>query len=170
MSPKWADVPLPSTFISHVVLDVYAVSEVHQWLLQLEVAQPITTKTPGDIPVALLASDGAEVAHGIIALECPQALDGINLAATQIVLTVSKIIVPSFLLPVSLCQSKHSMSLTSLGLPPILTVCNTRNLRTCLQHHHSGDASNSRPGIHVHETANLPLALNTDPLAPKLVF
>ena len=136
VSPRWADVPLPPEFISHAVLDVYAVAEVHQRLLGLEVAQPITAKTPGGTPVALLASDGAEVAHGIISLERPQALDGINLTATRAVMTISKIIVPSFLLHASLCQSKHSVSLASLGPPPISIVCNTRNLRVCLRHHH----------------------------------
>ncbi|KAF8134402.1 hypothetical protein EV363DRAFT_1561939 [Boletus edulis] len=172
VSPRWADVPLPSEFVSHAVLDVYAVSEVYQRLLGLEVAQPITAKTPGGTPVALLASNGAEVAHGIIALERPQALDGINLTATRAVMTISKIIIPSFLLPASLCRSKHSVSLASLGPLPTSIVCNTRNLRVCLWHHHSDDPSNSRLGIRAcaSEATNLPSALDTDLPAPELVF
>lgn len=172
VSPRWADIPLPPEFISHAVLDVYAVVEVHQRLLGLEIAKPINAKTPGGTPVALLASDGAEVAHGIIAIEHPQALDGINLTATRAVMAISKVIVPSFLIPASLCQSKHSVSLASLGQPPISIVCNTRNLQVCLQSHHSNGASNSSSGVHASdsEVTNVLLALNADPPTPELVF
>ncbi|KAF8432539.1 hypothetical protein L210DRAFT_3650237 [Boletus edulis BED1] len=112
VSPQWANTPLPQEFIDHAVLDIYAISEVHQQLLGLQVAQPITSKSSGGTPVAWLATDGREVAHGIVALERPQALNGVNLTSTRVAVTISKIIVPSFLLPPSLSPSKHSVPLS----------------------------------------------------------
>ncbi|KAF8451047.1 hypothetical protein L210DRAFT_3640047 [Boletus edulis BED1] len=132
---KWNVSLADLEFIDHAVLDIYAISEVHQQLLGLQVAQPITSKSSGGTPVAWLATDGREVAHGIVALERPQALNGVNLTSTRVAVTISKIIVPSFLLPPSLSPSKHSVPLSSFGQPPFDLVSNPHSLRVCLLDH-----------------------------------
>ncbi|KAG2038645.1 hypothetical protein BDR03DRAFT_1009628 [Suillus americanus] len=75
--------------------------------------------------------DGQEVAHGIVSLQRPSAVDGINVTSTRVVMTISMVLVPSFLMPASLCKAKKAIPLSSFGSPPFLVVTHVRSLRVC---------------------------------------
>ncbi|KAG2059870.1 hypothetical protein BDR06DRAFT_967438 [Suillus hirtellus] len=101
VSPQWADAVLPQEYINYAVLNVYAVS------------QPIVATTPSGTAIALLAPDGQEVAHGIVALEHPPALNGV-------------------------VKVKEAKSLASFSSTPFSIVANIQNLCICPSTHNEG--------------------------------
>ncbi|KAG1721544.1 uncharacterized protein EDB91DRAFT_1256467 [Suillus paluster] len=115
VSPRWADAVLPQEYINYAVLNVYAVSQVHLQLTGMDIAQPVVATTPSGTAIALLAPDGQEVAHRIVALKRPPALDGVVVSPKRVVMTVSKVLVPSFLLPARLQKAKQAKSLASFS-------------------------------------------------------
>ncbi|KAG1884115.1 hypothetical protein F4604DRAFT_1575058 [Suillus subluteus] len=128
VSPRWADQVLPSEYTGYAVLDAYATSQIYFQLIEMEVAQPVSVDTARGTAIALLTPDGQEVAHGIVALKHPSAIDGISVTSTRVVMTVSKVLVPSFLMPASLCKVKKAIPLSSCGSPPFLVVTHVRSL------------------------------------------
>ncbi|KAG0696824.1 hypothetical protein DFH29DRAFT_1024356, partial [Suillus ampliporus] len=138
VSPRWADAVLPQEYINYAVLDVYAVSQVHLQLVGMDIAQPVVATTPSGTAIALLAPDGKEVAHGIVALERPPALNGVDVSPKRVVMTVSKVLVPSFLLPARLQKAKQAKSLASFSSTPFSIVADIRNLRICPSTHDEG--------------------------------
>ncbi|KAG1847003.1 hypothetical protein DFJ58DRAFT_843319 [Suillus subalutaceus] len=138
VSPRWADAVLPQEYINYTVLDVYAVSQVHLQLAGMDIAQPVVATTPSGTAIALLAPDGQAVAHGIVALERPPALNGVDVSPKRVVMTVSKVLVPSFLLPARLQKAKQAKSLASFSSTPFSIVADIRNLRICPSTHDEG--------------------------------
>jgi hypothetical protein len=128
--------------------------------------------------VAWLANDGKEVAHGIVALERPKALNGVNLTPTRVAVTISKVIISSFLLSPSLCPSKRSVSLDSFGQPPFTIVSNSRNLCVCILGHDmvqppvtpQSEDNMAMPAAGVANVADVSPSIphNNDPMAPSL--
>ncbi|KAG2343097.1 hypothetical protein BDR05DRAFT_1000406 [Suillus weaverae] len=112
VSPRWADQVLPSKYTGYAVLDAYATSQIYFQLIEMEVAQPVSVDTAHGTAIALLAPDGQEVAHGIVAPEHPSAVDGINM-------------------PASLCKAKKAIPLSSFGSPPFSVVTHVRSLQVC---------------------------------------
>lgn len=53
---------------------------MHLQLVGMDIAQPVVATTPSGTAIALLAPDGQEVAHGIVALEYPPALNGVEVS------------------------------------------------------------------------------------------
>ncbi|KAJ8582357.1 hypothetical protein M405DRAFT_876164 [Rhizopogon salebrosus TDB-379] len=163
ISPRWADPVLPPEYTSYAVLDVYSVSLVYQQLAGMDIARPVRADTPGGTEIALLAPDGQEVAHGIVALERPPAVDGIDVTPKRVVMTVSNVLVPSFLVPARMHgRTKQAKSLASFGSTPFLIVADVCNLRICLSNHDSGSngetssicSMSSHPGIEISQIAN----------------
>ncbi|KAK2467285.1 hypothetical protein APHAL10511_000834 [Amanita phalloides] len=143
VSSHWADPQLPDAYIEHAVLNAYAVHEVYQHLSEMEACRPVTADMAGGTPVMLCAPDGSEVAHGIIALERPKSLNGVDVTATRMVITVSKVLVPGFLLPARLSQSKQARPLSDHGQPPFTLLCEMRHLKVCLSTHEDALAPSS---------------------------
>lgn len=144
VSLRWADQVLPSKYTGYAVLDAYATSQIYFQLIEMEVAQPVSVDMARGTAIALLAPDGQEVAYGIVALERPSAINGISVTSMRVVMTVSKVLVPSFLMPASLCKATKAIPLSSFGSPPFLVVTHVHSLRVCPSLH-CGDKEPSEP-------------------------
>ncbi|KAG1737730.1 hypothetical protein EDB19DRAFT_1829328 [Suillus lakei] len=111
---------------------------VHLQLVGMDIAQPVVATTPSGTAIALLAPDRQEVAHGIVALKHPPALNGVDVSLKQVVMTVSKVLMPSFLLPAYLQKAKQAKSLASFSSTPFSIVANIQNLHICPSTHDKG--------------------------------
>ncbi|EIW52507.1 uncharacterized protein TRAVEDRAFT_24023 [Trametes versicolor FP-101664 SS1] len=130
VSTRWADRELLPDFVAYAALDVYAVWAVYAILGTMETAQLVTTDSPGGSPVTLYASDGREVASGIIALDRVDQLNGIKVTPARTLITVSSVRVPGYMHPPSLSPSHSATALSAFGSPPFQLVVFSRMLRT----------------------------------------
>ncbi|KAF9231664.1 hypothetical protein BU15DRAFT_82124 [Melanogaster broomeanus] len=160
VSPRWADPVLPPPYVEYATLDVYATLLVYLRLAGMTVTPPVTATTPARTPVTLTSPDGNQVARGIIAIERPPTLHGVKVTTSRSVITVSHVLVPSFLLPASLCSAgaKHSRALASHGSPPFLLVVNNSNLHVCVASNPDrGLCSGSAPNSELPAIEELPV-------------
>ncbi|KAG1871813.1 hypothetical protein DFJ58DRAFT_837127 [Suillus subalutaceus] len=75
---------------------------------------------------------------GIVALKRPPALNGVDVSPKRVVMTVSKVLVPSFLLPAHLQKAKQAKSLASFSSTPFSIVADIQNLHICPSTHDEG--------------------------------
>lgn len=130
ISTHWANAKLSQDFIDHAARNVYATWAIFDTLNKIHLPQPISATSPAGTPITLHATDGQPVAHGIIAFERPKKFRGVNVTPTRVIITVSEVAVPGYLIPASLQEDKTSRPLSAFSDPPFSIVSAVRSLRT----------------------------------------
>jgi 3'-5' exonuclease len=130
ISTHWAEAQLSQDFINYAALNVYATWAVYDTLDRMDVPQPISATSPAGTLVTLHATDGQPVADGIIAFDRPKQFHGVNVTPGRAIVTVSEVMVPSYLIPASLQEDKISRPLSHFGNPPFSILSAVRSLRT----------------------------------------
>jgi hypothetical protein len=127
ISTHWAEAQLSQDFINYAALNVYATWAVYDTLNRMDVPQPIS---PAGTLVTLHATDGQPVANGIIAFDQPKQFHGVNVTPGRAIVTVSEVMVPSYLIPASLQEDKISRPLSHFGNPPFSILSAVHSLQT----------------------------------------
>ena len=105
ISSKWDQGDLPSSYIDHVVMEMYMISSLYYVLSTFDNPKEVSKMTPGGTPVKMLAPDGRTITEGIIAFDQPTVFNGVNVSTTQVVMTVEKVHVPAYLINPTLLPS-----------------------------------------------------------------
>lgn len=118
----WANAKLSQDFIDHATRNVYATWAIFDTLNKIHLPQPISATSPAGMPITLHTTDSQPVAHGIIAFEHLKQFQGVNVTPTRVIITVSEVVVPGYLIPTSLQEDKTSQPLSAFGDPPFSIV------------------------------------------------
>jgi hypothetical protein len=130
ISSTWDHFNLPTSYIDHVMMEMYAISSLHSILSTFNLPKEISKTTPGGTPVKMLAPDGRIITEGIIALDQPTVFNGVNVSTTRVVMTVEKVHVPAYLINPALLPSRQPTPLSAFGSVPFNLLTQANHLRT----------------------------------------
>lgn len=133
VSTKWDDPVLSPEQEKYAALDVYAASAIFESFSAIPSCGPVTLSTPVGTQVQLMSRNGGlAVAYGHIARHQPKQLDGVNVSKTRIVITVTSILVPAYLVRADLRPNHQETPISNLATKsPFPLLCYQRDLRTC---------------------------------------
>jgi hypothetical protein len=147
----WSNPNLGPKQVEYAVLDVYASWAIYEALCLVKSGAPVTSDTLPGTFVKLLSRDRqAAVAYGFIAPGCPSKFQDVNVTKTRVIVNITLVKVPGYLIRPELLKSKEEHSLSSLGLPtPFGLLCQSRDLQRCVddeyQHAHASALSGPLP-------------------------
>jgi hypothetical protein len=170
VSTDWDNPELSSAQVRYASLDVYASWAIYESLIHEHVGGLVTHSTNGGTPVKLLSRDhSTPVAYGFIASDRPAKFDGVNVTSTRVIVNITVLKVPAYLVRGELMKSRLDTPLSSLasGLPFEL-LCLTRDLRTCTNEELQHARSSVSPPLLPIQPA-LHQATPSDPDIPDLV-
>lgn len=130
ISSAWDQFYLPSSYIDHVVMEMYVIWSLYSVLSTFNNPKEVSKMTPGGTPVKMLAPDGRIITEGIIALDQPTIFKGVNVSATRVVMTVEKVHVPAYLINPTLLLSRQPTPLSAFGSVPFNLLCQANHLQT----------------------------------------
>ncbi|KAG1878532.1 hypothetical protein C8R48DRAFT_768098 [Suillus tomentosus] len=135
VSTKWDDPVLSPEQEKYAALDVYAASAIFESFSAIPSCGPVTLSMPVGIQVQLMSRNGGlAVAYGHIARHQPKQLDGVNVSKTRIVITVTAILVPAYLVRADLRPNHQETPILNLATKsPFPLLCYQRDLRTCIR-------------------------------------
>ncbi|KAG1786521.1 uncharacterized protein HD556DRAFT_1506943 [Suillus plorans] len=118
VSTRWDDPVLSPEQEKYAALDVYAASAIFESFL---------------LVVRLMSRNGGlAVAYGHIARHQPRQLNGVNVSKTRVVITVTSVLVPAYLVRAELRPDRQETPISSLAAQsPFPLLCYQRDLRTC---------------------------------------
>ncbi|KAG1904896.1 uncharacterized protein F5891DRAFT_717553 [Suillus fuscotomentosus] len=133
VSTKWDDPVLSPEQEKYAALDVYAASAIFESFSAIPSCGPVTLSMPVSTQVQLMSRNGGlAVAYGHIARHQPKQLDGVNVSKTRIVITVTSILVPAYLVRADLRPNHQETPISNLATKsPFPLLCYQRDLRTC---------------------------------------
>ena len=137
VSTRWNDPELSSEQETYAALDVYAALAIYEAFSTIPSVGPVTSSTPAGTKVQLMSRvGGLVVAYGYIARHQPKQFDGVNVSKSRVVITVTSITVPAYLVRAELLSSHQDTPLSNLGSQlPFPLLCRLRDLRTSTGHH-----------------------------------
>ncbi|KAG1721143.1 hypothetical protein EDB19DRAFT_1859895, partial [Suillus lakei] len=132
ISTKWDDPDLSPEQEQYAALDVFAAWAILESFLTIPSSGPVTSSTPVGTQVQLMSRNGGlVVAHGHIARHQPKQLDGVNVSKTRIIITLTSIVVPAYLIRAELRANRQEIPISSVGSQlPVPLLCNRKDLRT----------------------------------------
>ena len=130
ISSTWNQFDLPSSYIDHVVMEMYVISSLYSVLSTFNNPKEVSKTTPGGTPVKMLAPDGRILTEGIVAFDQPTVFNGVNVSTTRVVMTVEKVHVPAYLINPNLLPSHQPTPLSAFGPVPFNLLCQVNHLRT----------------------------------------
>ena len=163
ISSTWDQSNLPTSFIDHVVMEMYAISSLYSILSTFNNPKEVSKMMPGGTPVKMMAPDGRVIMEGIIALDQPTVFNGVNVSTTRVVMTVEKIHVPGYLISPTLLPSRQPTPLSSFGSVPFNLLCQNNHLQTSSDI--NCDTSTTGTGSESHINPTLTSLIPTEPLA-----
>src|SRR5271155_2184928 len=124
VSEEWNTVPLPTSHANYAALDVYATWAIFQALTSSSIGEIVTSSlATGGTPVTLFsANQSREVALGHITLEQPKNYDGTNVMKTQVLVVITDVLVPGYLIPHDLTTSNNDTPLSAFPTSPFSLV------------------------------------------------
>jgi hypothetical protein len=130
ISSTWDQFYLPSSYIDHVVMEMYVIWSLYSVLITFNNPKEVSKMTPGGTPVKMLAPDGRIITEGIVALDQPTIFKSVNVSATRVVMTVEKVHVPAYLISPALLFSRQPTPLSTFGSVPFNLLCQANHLQT----------------------------------------
>ena len=130
LSPIWANMDLPSEFVVHAALEVYAMWSLYTTLTTVKLPKRVTSSTPAGTPVIMHAPDGRTIARGVIALDRPVSFNGVNVTKSRVIMIVQEVYVPGYLISPTLSSSQAPTPLSAFGQPPFSILCQANHLET----------------------------------------
>jgi hypothetical protein len=130
ISSTWDQFHLPTSYIDHVVMEMYAISSLYSTLSTFNNPKEVSKMTPGGTPVKMLAPDGRVITEGIIALDQPTVFNGVNVSTTRVVMTVENVHIPAYLINPTLLPSRQPTPLSAFGSVPFNLLCQINHLQT----------------------------------------
>ena len=130
VSTSWDDETLSNAQIAYSALDVYALWALRDVLLTLPAHEPVMPKTAAGTPVKLLSRDrSATVAVGFIAAGRGVEFDGVKVTKTRILVNITSIFQPAYLVRSELLRSHLEVPIGSLSTSfPFALLCHARDL------------------------------------------
>ncbi|KAG6877083.1 hypothetical protein C0992_010900, partial [Termitomyces sp. T32_za158] len=131
VSTAWDTSELTDAQKTYAALDVYATWQIFSELNSVAAsAEAVTKATPVGTSVSLLSADRSTiVAHGFISPDQPKKLHEVNVTKTRIVITITSISVPGYIVSGSLMPSKQDTPFTSFPEPRFYLVCKLKHLQ-----------------------------------------
>ncbi|KAG2055820.1 hypothetical protein BDR06DRAFT_970603 [Suillus hirtellus] len=141
-STRWDDPELSSEQETYAALDVYAAWAIYEAFSTIPSIGPVTPSTSASTQIQLMSHvGGLIVAYGYIACHQPKQFDQVNVSKTRVVVTITSITVPGYLVQAELLSSHQETSLSTLGTQlPFSMLCCQRDLCTCAGHNQVPDA------------------------------
>ena len=130
ISNVWGQTDLPTSFINHAVLETYALSSLYAALRNMQCPQEVSMTTLGGTRVKLFSPDGQVVATGVIALDWPATFNSIKVTKTHVLMTVNQVLIPSYLISLTLLSNQQPTPLSAFGLVPFNLLCPANHLQT----------------------------------------
>jgi hypothetical protein len=136
VSMRWDDPELSSEQETYAALDVYAAWAIYEAFSTIPSMGPVNPLTPVGTQVQVMSRiGGLVVAHGYIARHQPKQFDGVNVSKTRVVVTITSITVPAYLVRAELLSSHQETPLSNLSTQlPFSLLCYRRDLCTCTVH------------------------------------
>ncbi|KAH7920342.1 hypothetical protein BV22DRAFT_1133160 [Leucogyrophana mollusca] len=134
ISSEWDNPTLTGEQQTYAALDVYAGWAILNAFLVIPVGAPVTESTPGGTAVRLLSCNGkSTVAYGFVSHNRPKQYNGVNLTKTRILVNITSVVVPAYLIRGELVKSRKDTSLSELASSlPVSILCHLKDLQTCV--------------------------------------
>ncbi|KAI0683211.1 hypothetical protein BC835DRAFT_1311178, partial [Cytidiella melzeri] len=165
VSTQWDSPALPNEYQAYAALDVYAAWVLYQALARNPSNSSVTAATPPGTTVRLLSRDRTSTAAiGFIAPDQPKQFHLVNVSRTRVVLNITSVIQPGYLVRAELLSTKKETSLSevissqSLGL-----LCRMADLEITTGHPDSFTPNQSAP---LPECPFAPTELGPNSLSP----
>ncbi|KAJ3501690.1 hypothetical protein NLJ89_g9226 [Agrocybe chaxingu] len=130
VSEGWSSFPLSKAHEKYAALDAFATWAVFQGLASSVEGDSIGIDAAAGTKVALFSQDHSRVvANGFVHPDRPKEYHRINLTKTRVLITITEVIVPGYIIPSDLVDSKTPVSLSELPVPPFNLVCKAKHLR-----------------------------------------
>jgi hypothetical protein len=131
LSTAWDDEELSEKHLQYAALDVYATWAVWSAFGELWPSEDVVLETPAGTPLKLLSRDQSSiVAVGFIAPDRPAKFQGVNIMKTRILMNVTRVIQPGYLVRAEVTSSRHEVPLHTISAhPPFTLVCLSKDLR-----------------------------------------
>lgn len=151
LSTQWDSPSLPEAHQVYAALDTYASWSIFEAFTSIPISSPVTPKTPPGTEVQILSRTGnVPVAHGFVARHQPKQHNGVNVTKTRIVITLTAIKIPGYLIRSELLASRKDTPLSDIAQQlPINLLCCRKDLRTTCNTRESQQPQNTPPSLPV---------------------
>jgi hypothetical protein len=148
VSTEWANPTLTQHQINHAALNIFTTWEVFKTLIARPVGQRVNSSSPGGLAISLCSpAQSVIVAHGYIAPDHPKKYCGINITKTQVLINVTPILVPGYIVPAKLLPSQTATPFTAFPSLPFFLVSKAKHVQSRLKTT-TPPAFTHRPPIH----------------------
>jgi hypothetical protein len=160
VSGNWDNIPLTPAQEEYAIMDVFATWSIFEAFSATTASSSVTEQTLGGTQVKLLSRDhSSTVAFGIVAPDRPPKFQGVNVSKTRILVNITTVTVPAYLVPAELLESHVEKPLSSFGPAlPFALLCSAKDLRVCIGNEYPSQTGPTRAPL-----PNLPHISSQDP-------